>query len=77
MSQQRRQWKIYQDEIKTRQTAHWDLDYLPTAEYEALMAGQRDREEAVRRRAARRWLGRVAAVGAMAVAAGFMVLIVL
>lgn len=29
--------KIYHEEVKTRQTTHWDLDYLPAAEVERMM----------------------------------------
>ncbi|MEE4377473.1 MAG: hypothetical protein V2J55_08165 [Candidatus Competibacteraceae bacterium] len=33
----RNKMKIYMDEAKARQTTHWDLDYLTTAEIDALM----------------------------------------
>jgi hypothetical protein len=29
--------KIYQEEAKTRQTSHWDWDYMGAEEYDALM----------------------------------------
>lgn len=43
-----KKFKIYQDEIKTRHTSHWDWDYLSTEELEALMDEQREREAAAR-----------------------------
>lgn len=32
-----RKLKIYQEEAKTRQTTHWDWDYMGAEEYDALM----------------------------------------
>ncbi len=31
----RKKLKIYQEEVKSRHTSHWDWDYLPTQELEA------------------------------------------
>jgi hypothetical protein len=40
----KRKFKVYQDEVKTRHTSHWDWDYLSTEEIEALLDEQRERE---------------------------------
>jgi hypothetical protein len=32
-----RKLKIYQEEAKTRQTSHWDWDYMRAEEYDTLM----------------------------------------
>jgi len=37
----RNKMKIYMDEAKARQTTHWDLDYMTTAEIDALMCRNR------------------------------------
>ncbi|NJN46686.1 MAG: hypothetical protein HC808_09620 [Candidatus Competibacteraceae bacterium] len=37
----RRNLKIYMEEAKARQTTHWDLDYMTTAEIDALMIPNR------------------------------------
>lgn len=34
--QQKKKLKVYQEEAKLRQTTHWDLDYMTTAEIDAL-----------------------------------------
>lgn len=39
MKTQRKKLKIYRDEAKERLTTHWDMDYMTTAEIEAVMAG--------------------------------------
>lgn len=47
----KRKFKVYQEEAKTRQTSHWDWDYMSTEEIEALMAEQRDRDREAAARA--------------------------
>lgn len=42
MSTQKKKLKIYQEEAKTRQTSHWDLDYMRTEEVDALLNAARD-----------------------------------
>jgi len=44
MNQQKKKMKIYQEEAKTRQTTHWDWDYMRTEEINALMKA-RERSE--------------------------------
>jgi hypothetical protein len=60
-------WHIHQEEAKTRQTSHWDWDYLPRAELERLSRRQRDARAARERRprARRRlaWICLAAALG--------------
>ncbi|HIE56182.1 MAG TPA: hypothetical protein EYP90_13585 [Chromatiaceae bacterium] len=34
---------IYQEVTKTRQTTHWDLDYMTTEQIDALLASARNR----------------------------------
>ena len=45
MSKPKRTFKIYQEDAKTRQTSHWDWDYMSTAELEALMQERQEREQ--------------------------------
>ena len=44
MQTQRKKLKIYVDEAKARQTSHWDLDYMTTAQIDALMAAGRQQD---------------------------------
>lgn len=44
MPTQKKQWKIYQEEAKTRQTSHWDWDYMSREELETAMKEQRPRD---------------------------------
>ena len=32
----KKRWKIFQEEAKTRQTSHWDLDYMSREQLDAL-----------------------------------------
>ena len=45
MTRPKRKFKVYQEEAKTRQTSHWDLDYMSTAELEALMQERQERDQ--------------------------------
>lgn len=45
MSEPKKRWKVFQEEAKTQQTSHWDLDYLSTEELDALMQESRRRDE--------------------------------
>lgn len=45
MATQKKQWKIYQEEAKTRQTSHWDWDYMSREELEAAMKERRQRDQ--------------------------------
>ena len=38
---ERKRYKIYQDEAKARLTTHWDWDYLPAAELNRIMNSRR------------------------------------
>ena len=42
MQRQRKNFKVYREEVKERLTTHWDLDYMKTAELEDVMAARRD-----------------------------------
>lgn len=73
MSEPKKRWKVFQEEAKTRQTSHWDLDYMSTEELDALMQESRRRDEgqaeaAGRTRRRRKVL--IAAVLVVLVAAG-------
>jgi len=35
--------RVYQEFTKTRQTTHWDLDYMTTEQIDALLASARNR----------------------------------
>ena len=41
MQSQRKKLKIYREEVKERQTTHWDLDYMTSAEFESAMVSRR------------------------------------
>lgn len=45
---QQRQLKIYMEEAKARQTTHWDLDYMTTAELDALLMPTQRRQSQVK-----------------------------
>ena len=45
MQRPRRSYKVYREEVKERLTTHWDLDYMDTAELEAVMGAHRDPEK--------------------------------
>ena len=45
MQRQRKNLKVYREEVKERQTTHWDLDYMNTADLEVVMAARRDWEK--------------------------------
>ena len=41
MSPDRAKFRIYEEDAKSRQTTHWDLDYLPTADIEQMIRSGR------------------------------------
>jgi len=65
----RKKLDIYQEEAKTRNTSHWDWDYLTHAQIDAWMEQQHHAHVARRRRIA---LGTIIGVG-LAIAVGLMV----
>lgn len=42
---QQKKLKVYQEDAKLRQTTHWDLDYMTTAEIEALYKSARQHSQ--------------------------------
>lgn len=44
MRRQAKKWRVYEESEKTRETTHWDLDYLPTVEIDALRQSTADRK---------------------------------
>lgn len=45
MRTQKQRLKIYQEEAKTRQTSHWDIDYMSTEEVNALLTAAQPRKK--------------------------------
>ena len=43
MQTKRKSFKVYLEEAKERQTTHWDLDYMTSAELDAALGSGRER----------------------------------
>jgi hypothetical protein len=76
----KRELDIVEEEVKTRHTTHWDLDYLPMAEIEKMYQrgekGSNAKEASSRKRSGQpaRYLVPVAVAAAIAMAAaGFFI----
>jgi len=60
MTPEKKNWKIYKEDIKAEHTSHWDWDYLTHAQIDALIkeaqAENPDSAEPQRRRHRRGWI---------------------